>query len=76
MIYVYFCEFCSPLDSSSASMMSNKIPQSAQHLWMERDKMDLIVLIDEDTSETQPLDSQKPIWVMRDILLLVSKKLR
>lgn len=70
---VYFGEFHLSLNSSSASVISGKIPKSAQTLWMKRDQMDLIVLIDEDTSESQTADSQKPIWIMREILLQVSK---
>lgn len=52
-------------------MLSEKIASNKQHLWQARGTMDLIVLIDEDSTESQALD--KPVWVLRNILLKVSQ---
>lgn len=55
----------------SASKLGSKIPSNSQNMWEKRDAMDLIVLIDEDTSESQPGNTSKPIWILRKILLNV-----
>lgn len=41
--------------------------------WQKRGDMDSIVLIDDETSAQDPIDSKKPIWLLRDILKGVSK---
>lgn len=46
---------------------------SDQLLWSKRGDMDSIILIDELTSEQDKMDSLKAIWVLRDILINVSK---
>lgn len=52
-------------------MLSEKIDPNKQHLWQARGTMDLIVLIDEDSTESQASD--KPVWILRNILLKVSQ---
>lgn len=56
-------------------MLSKKLSPNDQIQWNKRGQMDLIVLIDEDTSEQDKMDSMKPIWVLRDILTNVSTRL-
>lgn len=52
-------------------MLTNKIPHDSLELWGKRDRMDSIILVDEETSELQPPDKSKPIWIMRNILIEV-----
>lgn len=55
----------------SASMLSRELADASKILWEKRNAMNLVVLIDEDTSEIQPIDSSKTIWILRDALTLV-----
>lgn len=41
-------------------------------LWNRRGDMDSIILIDEETSDQDKMNSTKPIWLLRDILMNVS----
>lgn len=51
----------------SASYLEPKAAND-QILWKQRGQMDLVVLIDEDSSATQPIDPSKPIQLMMVIL--------
>lgn len=53
-------------------MLSKKLSQTDQSYWNKRGEMDSIILIDDETSEQETLDSMKPIWLLRDILINVS----
>lgn len=55
----------------SASMLSRELADASKILWEKRNAMNLVVLIDEDTSENQPIDSSKTIWILRDALINV-----
>lgn len=59
--------------STSASLLSGKIAPNFQNLWNIRGKMELVLLIDEDTGESQKQSTNvpKPIWTLRAILLNV-----
>lgn len=54
--------------------MSAGIAGESRSLWANRGAMDWVVLVDEDTSEKQPKDSSKTIWILRESLSLVRKK--
>ncbi|XP_055300839.1 ubiquitin carboxyl-terminal hydrolase 8 [Sitodiplosis mosellana] len=56
---------------TSAWLLSREIAPNRQSLWNARDKMDLVVLIDEDTSDSKSTstNTSKPIWTLRNILL-------
>lgn len=53
------------------SGLSKCIAEDSQQLFDKRGKMDLIVLLDEDTSEDKPLHPDKPISILRKIFLSV-----
>lgn len=55
--------------------MSAGIAGESRILWANRGAMDWVVLVDEDTSEKQLKDSSKTIWILRESLNLVRKKM-
>lgn len=64
---------CLNIYRSSADMLSKQLSPNDQILWNKRGNVDLVVLIDEETSEQDKMNSMKPIWVLRNILITVSK---
>lgn len=64
---------CFNIYRSSADMLSKQLSPNDQILWNKRGNVDLVVLIDEETSEQDKMNSMKPIWVLRNILITVSK---
>lgn len=55
----------------TAVHLSKTFSGDTQKLFNAREKMDLIVLLDEDTSETPTSDTSKSIWVLREIFMNV-----
>lgn len=55
--------------------MSAGISGESRSLWANRGAMDWVILVDEDTCEKQLKDSSKTIWILRESLNLVRKKM-
>lgn len=53
----------------SADKLSKKLSPKDLEYWGKRGEMDSIVLIDDETNEQDSMDSMKPIWLLRDILI-------
>lgn len=54
----------------SASLLSCELKSDAKKLFQLRGDMDLVVLIDEDTTQ-EPENMSKPIWILHNILTTV-----
>lgn len=54
-------------------MLSMKLSPKDQTYWNKRGRMDLVVLMDDETSEQDGMDSTKPIWQLNNIMEYVSQ---
>lgn len=68
MIYFHIYD----ISRLSAHALSKKLDEKDLVYWRKRGEMDSIILMDEETSPQDQMDSMKPIWLLRDILMNVS----